>query len=171
MSPFQPEMMTDAGLDDDEVRWTARLYHAGIHEARRPIFKEKGEPYADVLLRAATFFLYAPVYETLTLEPPYYRKHRPDVAAFDFAEAPLFWAECGETTTEKLEFALKHSGAHEVVWMDFRPLAERAAAVRKGIHYRYLDTLTLIRIPPEVLPMIDLDHFWIDERDVERHYF
>lgn len=164
--------MSDPVLDQDEDLLVARAYSFRIHERRHTLFKEKGEPYSHVLLRAAALYLYGPIYDTLTADTPWVRnKFKPDIAAFNYASEPLFWAECGETPADKLEFALKHAGANEVALLDCIPLADMEANVRKKVHFKYLDKLVLIHVPPEVLSYIDPDHFWLDERDLQRHFF
>jgi hypothetical protein len=164
--------MSDPVLDEDEDLQVARAYSFRIHEQRYTLYKEKGEPYRHVLLRAGALFLYAPIYDTLTADTPWVRnKFKPDIAAFNFTNEPLFWAECGETPADKLEFALKHSGAHEVALLDTSPVADLEATVRKKVHFKYLEKLVLIQVPPEVLSYIDPDHFWLDERDLQRHFF
>lgn len=166
----EPQLMTNDALDDGDL-WSARVCHFRIHDARHTIFKDRGESYVHVLLKATAYFLYAPTYDTLTLDPPAYRKHKPDVAAFNYAGEPLFWAECGDTGKDKLDFALKHSGARDVALLQTEPIDEMEAFARKAIHYRYLDRLTLIHVPPEILGYVDPYHFWIDESDLVRRYF
>jgi hypothetical protein len=162
----------DPVLDEDEDLQVARAYNFRIHDRRHTLYKEKGEPYRHLLLRAAAIYLYAPIYETLTADTPRVRnKFKPDIAAFNYADEPLFWAECGDTPADKLEFALKHAGANEVAYLDTLPLTEMEATARKKVHYKYLDKLVLIHVPPDTLTYMDPDHVWIDERDLDRHFF
>jgi hypothetical protein len=164
--------VSDPAVDEEADLWVARGYNFRIHDRRYTFFKAKGEPYRHVLLRAATVFLYAPVYDTLTVDTPLFRnKYKPDVAAYDYAGDPLFWAECGETSAETLEFVIKHTGARDTAWVDSSSVGQMEAFARKAMHFKYLEKLTLVSVPDEALQFIDPAHFWFDERDVTRYFF
>ncbi|MBC7541388.1 MAG: hypothetical protein H7338_01510 [Candidatus Sericytochromatia bacterium] len=164
--------VSDPVLDDDGDLWLARAYNFRIHEKRYTLFKVKGEPYRHVLLRAVAVFLYAPVYDTLTIDTPLFRnKYKADVAAFDYANDPLFWAECGETAADTLEFIVKHTGARDIAWIDSTPIGQMEAFARKAMHFKYLDKMTLVSVPDDALQYVDPDHFWLDERDLTRFFF
>jgi len=80
------------------------------------LVKRARESERHVLLTALVFGLYGGRDPGPTVEPRFRHRDRPDLVALDADGEPVFWAECGETSRQKLAaLLLGFPGTHLLV--------------------------------------------------------
>lgn len=131
-------------------------------DPRHPItiFKRKGEPVDHVILKALAYAIYWPTHE-VSLDVRFSGKYQPDLAALDLSGDPILWIECGQADADKLEYALKHTHAPEVVLVTRGPIGPVVEDLRKKIHYRY--TRGRLKVIAFLMP---LEEFCLDPVEV-----
>jgi hypothetical protein len=114
----------------------ARKLTVRAHGRKLVLVKRAGESERHVLLKALVFGLYAGRYPDLRVEVPLARptRYKPDLVAVDAEGRPLFWAECGETGKEKIEYLVRAFPAtHLVIAKQATRLAPFVAIVRRAL--------------------------------------
>lgn len=142
-------------LNQDETE-AHKKYHFNSNNESFSIFKVENELYAHVLVKAMAYHLYKSLYENMQIDPPLYRKYKPDVASFDYSGEPTCWIECFERDYEKIEFICKHAHVQELVLVEVSenvtPLIEH---IKKRVHYKYHNLISVLNFIPETISYID----------------
>ena len=71
------------------------------------LVKRAWESERHVLLKALIFALYVPAYPGLAVERAIGHRYKPDLVEMGDDGSPVFWAECGETSRQKLDVLVR----------------------------------------------------------------
>ncbi len=107
-----------------------------VRAAGRKVVLAKGywESERHVLLKALVFGRYAESYPDLSVERDIGHRYRPDLSAMAPDGHPIFWAECGETSREKMMRLVRElSDTHLVFAKQGVALAPYEATVRAAL--------------------------------------
>jgi hypothetical protein len=154
----KPNINIDAlGLLSDEL-FSEKKYHFKVDRESVSIFKISGEPYIHVFLKVMAYCIYKPLYQSLQVDPPIFRKYKADLMALDYSNEPNCWIECFERDYDKIEYICKHIHVEEFILFeiadDINPFIEE---LKKKIHYKYHHLITVINFVPELIYYIDPD--------------
>lgn len=112
-----------------------RMYHA--HDRKIILAKGLNESGEHVLMKAFLWALYLPDYPALTVEIRIGDRYKPDVVALGEDSKPLFWAEAGQVSMEKVRsLAKRYRSTHFAIakWHTrLDPLEELVTAALEGI--------------------------------------
>lgn len=149
-------------LDFDEAVGTAKTYHFRLNGHSETVFKPKDRPYSGVLLKAMGYALLHDRYGDLEVDPPLYRKHHADLVARDPFGEPVLWVYAGEPDWDELLFVLRHVSPKEVVILRLSDTSEPfMEKLRRHVHYRYRNPLSVVTFQPDVRYLVDLDHVYV----------
>lgn len=84
-----------------------KKYTFKAHGKKIVLIKKSIESDEHVFCKAAAFALYLPKYPLLHVEMKIGAKYKPDLVSLDTAGEPVFWAECGQVSREKIKKLLK----------------------------------------------------------------
>lgn len=149
-------------LEIDEALGVQKTYHFRLNGTSQTVFKPKDVPYSRVLLKAMGYYLFHDKYPHLEVDPAPYRKHQADLLARDPFGEPLFWGYAREPVWDELMFVLRHVSPQEVVILRIGEETEAfMAKVRKHVHYKNRQPLSVITFSPDVGYLVDLDHVYV----------
>ena len=90
--------------DESIIAWKLTVR---AHGRKLVLVKRQGESERHVLLKALVFGMYVGQYPNLRVEVSIGHRYKPDLVALDAEDQPVFWAECGETGKEKIEYLVR----------------------------------------------------------------
>ncbi|MFN8671826.1 MAG: hypothetical protein U0457_07025 [Candidatus Sericytochromatia bacterium] len=151
--PTISELSLELNSDDT---YTNKKYSFVSNKESFSIFKPEDELYINVFLKALSYNLYKPFYETLQIDPPLYRKYKADLAAFNYSGEPICWVECLERDYEKIEYICKHMNIEEMILVEVSDnINLYLEKIRKKVHYKYHDLISVVNFVPEISYYID----------------
>ena len=142
----------DSDLLGLKRKWTFRA-----HGQQLVVVKNNLEKASHVYMKAFLWALYQPLFPGLVIEQSLGLRYKPDVVAVDRQGVPLFWAEAGQVTLEKLGKLFKRfPGTHFAV-------AKWASAPQWGLHLERLIGPLKRRAPIDFLIFPKESLSWIDD--------
>lgn len=138
------------------------VFHIG--DESLSIFKFAQEPYIHTFLKACAYYIYKPLYNTLSIDPPLYRKYKADLLALDYTNEPKCWIECFERDFEKIEYICKHMHIDELILVELsEDINNYLEMIKKKVHYKYHHLITVINFVPEIIHYVDPNDIYISE--------
>lgn len=148
----------------NEELYLEKKYTFRIGDESLSIFKSSEEPYIHSFLKACGYYLYKPLYNTLEIDPPLFRKYRSDLLALDYTNEPLCWIECFERDCEKIEYICKHIHVEEFILIEIsNDIKKYIEFLKKKIHYKYHHLITVVNFVPELIYYVDSDDMYISD--------
>lgn len=143
------------------------------------LVKKRGESIEHVLMKAALWALYRPVYPDVRVEVPIGDAYKPDLVALApppgglaYGDAgPVFWGEAGKVSAQKWASLLRRfPDTHFALTRWNERLAPHAAIIQKALDDRPRRApIDLIRVPADVERHLQRDGtFDLTVADVER---
>jgi len=118
----------------DSSRHLARRYNLRICGYNVIFYKTEFETDEHIIQKALVYALYAPTYGQLLVDVDANDKYRPDLVKFDDCRMPVFWAECGKISVNKvIKLAKKYRDTHLVFAKPERELERFANEVREEL--------------------------------------
>lgn len=120
---------------------------------RLRLWRNAGETFQHVLMKALGYAMFAPQYPHLEIERRVGLRYRPDLVAIGDDGGFDFWGECGINSIRKTVWLMKHSGAKRVVLFKINYGGEQLARqLREAIEPKYRDggRLMIINFVPEI---------------------
>jgi hypothetical protein len=123
--------------------------------AGRPLrlWKDTGESYEHVLMKALGFAMFVETHPRLQVELRVGMRYKPDLVSLSADGAIEFWGECGLNTTRKTAWILKHAGAKRLVLFKIgQNSGQISRQLRDAIpeKYRTAGRLRLVNFIPEI---------------------
>lgn len=138
------------------------VFHIG--DESLSVFKYSEEPYLHTFLKACSYYIYKPLYNTLNVDGPLYRKYKADLIALDYTNEPKCWIECFERDYEKIEYICKHVHVEEFILVELSDnINAYIETLKKKIHYKYHHLITVVNFVPELIHYVDPNDMYISE--------
>jgi hypothetical protein len=152
----KPDVNAEALELKSEDLHVEKKYYFNIDDEKVSIFKASEEPYIKIFLKAMGYYLCKPVYNSLQIDPPLYRKYRPSMLALDFSDEILCWIDVLERDYEKIEYISKHFHAKKLILIEMSDdIKKYIAEVKKKVHYKYHENIRIINLVPELIHYVD----------------
>ena len=115
------------------------------------LVKKPGESIEHVLGKAAAAHLYREEYPELAIEIPVGDPYKPDVVALDGDGSPVFWAESGKVSRQKLTKLFRRYPVTHFVLLKFGriPVGFRRL-VERCLPQRFSGTVEILGLPADV---------------------
>lgn len=128
---------------------------------RLSLFRERGETWDRVCLRALAWLLHYRDARSPVLDPPLEHRLRADLAAFDATGAPTLWVKVAPIDEAAILHACRHLPRTRIQLLVSEEDPEAfVARVRKHVHYRYAhDHLEIVNFLPPL-------EAWLDPEDL-----
>lgn len=136
-------------------------YHLRLAGERLTLYKQAGESYEHVLMKALGYVMFRAVYPTLEIERRIGLRYKPDLVALDDTQQIEFWGECGAVSFRKIAWLAKHTRARRIVIFKFaqtlQAVAQWIQLLRAEVEPRYRPKarLSLIIFAASVMEEVD----------------
>lgn len=138
------------------------VFHVG--DESFSIYKCEDEPYIHSFLKACSYYIYKPIYNNLTIDPPIARKYKADLIALDYTNEPKCWIECFERDYDKIEYICKHIHVEDFILVELSDnINNYLETLKKKVHYKYHHLISIINFVPEIIHYVDSNDIYISD--------